>query len=323
MMKTPYQKISLGFNRSRPNALQRISRGLSRAALNSAGLAGKLAVVAHDAGGAAILASFVAQEKVDALFVLAGPAEQIFQQLLGNTQMVSLSEAIVNCDWLLTGTGWQTDYEWQAIRQGRAAGRYVVTFLDHWVNYPDRFVKSGVLCYPNEIWVGDEYAADLARKTLPGLILRNVGNPYFRYFVSEVDRISSIRSESRQDGTNILFVCENINSEGFHQNDAIRYFMSNIHRLSLGEVQVVIRHHPSEPADKYAWVLDEFGGDVKLSTGVALAEEVADSHIVAGCSSMAMALAVMADRRVISCIPGDRPRHSLPFEEIEQLCNIL
>lgn len=280
-----------------------------------------IAVVAHDAGGAAILANYVAQEKVDALFVLAGPAVEIFRQRLGEVRTVSLSEALTACDWVLTGTGWQTDLEWQGIRQGRAAGKFVVTFLDHWVNYPERFARGGVTCYPNEIWVGDEYAAGLARKTLPELTIRQVGNPYFSHFVSEVERMDRAVGAERLHGRNILFVCENINREGFHQNDAIRYFMRNLDSLGVEVGRILIRPHPSESVVKYAWVAEEFGRDIRLSRGESLAEEVAASDIVAGCSSMAMALAVMARRRVISCASPERI--SLPFAEIEQLSDII
>lgn len=282
-----------------------------------------IAVVAHDAGGAAILANYVAQEKVDALCVVAGPAVEVFRQRLGEVRTVSLSEALTACDWVLTGTGWQTDLEWQAIRQGRAAGKYVVTFLDHWVNYPERFSRDGVTFYPNEIWVGDGYAADLAKKTLPELTIRQVGNPYFSHFVSEVERMDRAVGTERLPGKNILFVCENINRDGFRQDDAIRYFMSNLDSLGVEVGQILIRPHPSEPADKYAWVAREFGGDVSLSGGATLAEEVAASDIVAGCSSMAMALAVMARRRVISCIPDEKALLTLPFEQIERMSDII
>jgi len=291
-------------------------------AMNSSARPGRVAVVAHDAGGAAILASYVAQEKVDALFVVDGPAELIFQQRLGEIRAVSLTEALATCDWVLTGTGWQTEFEWQAIRKGRAAGKYVATFLDHWVNYQARFVRNGVTCYPDEIWVGDEHAAELARKSLPELAIRQVDNPYFSYFVSEVERIRAAGSE-RTHGKNILFVCENINRDGFHQDDAIRYFMSNLNSLGVEVGQILIRPHPSEPADKYAWVAEEFGGDVRLSSGAPLTEEVAASDIVAGCSSMSMALAVMSGRRVISCIPDEKVPLTLPFKKIEHLSAII
>lgn len=285
---------------------------------------GPVAVVAHDAGGAAILASCVKQEGLDALFVLAGPAEKIFRERFdGEIHTVSLSEALAACDWVLTGTGWKTDFEWQAIWQGRAAGKYVVTFLDHWVNYPARFVWNSMTCYPDEIWVGDEHAAGIARKSLPELTMRQVDNPYFSYFVSEVGRMDNATGTQGRHGKNILFVSENINRDGFHQDDAIRYFMANLDSIGVDVGQILIRPHPSESPEKYSWVAGEVGWDVRISDGASLEEEMALSDIVVGCTSMAMALAVMAGRRVISCIPDEKIPLKLPFRQIERLSMII
>jgi len=285
---------------------------------------GSVAVVAHDAGGAAVLASYVKQEGIVACFVLAGPAKQIFKDRCGEIHCVSLSEALISSSWVLTGTGWQTDFEWQAIRQGRAAGKHVVTFLDHWVNYPARFVRKAMTCYPDEIWVGDAHAAEIARKSLPeGLIIRQIENPYFRAFTSEMGLLAGIRKIEHRREKSILFVSENINRDSFNQNDVIRYFMGNLNSIGVKVGEILIRPHPSELAEKYAWAEVEFGKLVKLSRGARLEEEVAASDIVVGCSSMAMALAAKAGKRVISCIPDYKMPLTLPFEQIEILSIII
>jgi adenylate cyclase len=69
-----------------------------------------------------------------------------------------VEEAVARGDWLLTSTSWQSDIEWCAIGHARAAGKHAVTFLDHWGNFPDRFVRGGRKHLPDEIWVGDEMA---------------------------------------------------------------------------------------------------------------------------------------------------------------------
>ena len=100
--------------------------------MNSLGHPGRVAIVAHDAGGAEILASLVEKNKIlDARFVLAGPAERIFNQRLGEVPRASLSEALQVCDWVLTGTGWQTDFEWHAIHEGRVASKHRTLYVEH------------------------------------------------------------------------------------------------------------------------------------------------------------------------------------------------
>lgn len=288
----------------------------------------RVGVVAHDAGGAEILASYVQQDELDCLFVLDGPAKRIFENRLGPLQVVSLETAIKQCDWLLTGTGWQTDFEWQAICQGKSANKRTVTFLDHWANYRGRFIRDGVECLPNEIWVGDQHAYSLAKSTFSEASIQLVENPYFKYFIKEVERLNALQASRRVGKRNVLFVCENINREKFHQNDVIRFFMSNLDRLGSEIGRVLIRPHPSEDVDKYSWVKEEFGSNVmkarvELSNGNPLANEIAESDIVVGCTSMAMVMGVMAQRRVISCIPNNEIPLTLPFEKIELFSDII
>lgn len=288
----------------------------------------RLGVVAHDAGGAEILASYVKQEGLDCIFVLTGPAKNIFGKRLGSIETVNLQTAISQCDCLLTGTGWQTDFEWQAIHQGKDAGKHTITFLDHWVNYKSRFVRNGTECLPDEIWVGDEHAMALAESTFPDAVIQLVENPYFKLFKKEVDRLDSLKGKRPDNIRNVLFVSENIHREHFHQNDAIRFFMSNLDKLESRIGRVLIRPHPSESGDKYCWVQEEYGpgvieAKVVLSDGSSLASEMAESDIVVGCSSMAMVMGILAHRRVISCIPDNEILLTLPFDEIELLSDII
>lgn len=291
--------------------------------MNSNTYASPVTIVAHDAGGAAILASYVEQEDLNALFVLDGPAKKVFQERLGKIHSLCLSEALVKSKWVLTGTGWQSDLEWQAIRQAKAANNYVVSFLDHWINYSERFERNGLVAYPDEIWVGDAHAAEIANRKLPNLPISIIDNPYFKSFINRIGMIENSIDRYRGHQKNILFLSENINIDGFHQNDAIHYFIENLNSLNLEIGQILIRPHPSEMREKYAWVADKFDMDIRVSDGAPLEKEMAFSDIVVGCTTMAMVLGVITGRRVISCIPENKIDLSLPFEQIEKLDTIL
>lgn len=292
--------------------------------MNRSAMQKSLGVVAHDAGGAEILASYLLQNKLKNIrYALSGPAIRIFREKLGDIYPSSLPEVIENSDWLLTGTGWQTDFEWRAIHQAREVGKYVVSFLDHWVNYKARFQRCGKICNPNEIWIGDKYAEEIAKIEFSGITVKLVDNPYFKDFVNDVARFEEINKSVARKGVNILFVCENIDSNGFHQDDAIRFFMTNCNALRVEIQKVIIRPHPSEIMDKYAWVKEAYGRKIIFSENYALAKDVAESDIVVGCSTMAMALALKAGRRVISCIPNQRYPFTLPFEQIENLTDLI
>src|SRR5437588_7868764 len=137
------------------------------------------AVVSHDSGGAEILSSYLLQRAVPKLLVLEGPAVAIFERKLGAVTPVTLEEAVQRSAWVLSGTSWQSDLEWRAIVRARELGKPAVAFLDHWINYKERFVRAGRQCLPDEIWVGDEYAAEIARREFGDQPIRVVENPYF------------------------------------------------------------------------------------------------------------------------------------------------
>ena len=58
--------------------------------------------------------------------------------------------------------------------------------LDHWVNYPMRFERQGARVLPDEAWVTDDWAADLARRCFPGLAVRQKPNAYLTAAVRDV-----------------------------------------------------------------------------------------------------------------------------------------
>ena len=138
-----------------------------------------IAVVSHDAGGAEILSSWLRQNKQPYCLVLDGPAIAIFQRKLGNCKIDPLTQAIELCDWVLCGTSWQSNLEKEAIAEAKFAGKKVVAFLDHWVEFEERFQNQGVSVFPDEIWVGDMDAERIAQKIFPEVAVVLKSNPYF------------------------------------------------------------------------------------------------------------------------------------------------
>lgn len=290
-----------------------------------------ICVVSHDAGGAEVLASYVAQHDLAYSFVLAGPAIAVFERRLGHLPLSSLEEAVANCDWLLCGTGWQSDLEWTAIGMARQKAKRSIAFLDHWVRYRERFIRRGIEQFPDEIWVGDSLAEMLALKCLPGLPVCLVPNPYFEDLRKNIASLGiSAGAVSYTSGLRVLFVCESISEHGlrefgdelhwgYTEHDALRYFLLNLHALGKPVTRVIVRPHPSDPVGKYGWVSREFGNNVKVGGGRTLLEEIVESDVVVGCETMAMVVGLIAGRRVISCVPPGGKACALPQPEIESL----
>jgi hypothetical protein len=296
----------------------------------------RLAIVAHDAGGAQILSSYLrrqGREYRDAcVFALAGPARGIFESKLGPLASTNPEAAVTASASLLCGTGWQTDWELRAIGAARQARKRSAAFLDHWVNYRERFTRGGQLQLPDEVWVGDEIALELARTQLPEVPARLLENPYFLDVREQLEALP--RRAARSGGQRVLYLCEPVREHalkqygderhwGYTEEDALRYFLDHLQVLGKSVASIVVRPHPSEAAEKYEPLLRDVGLPVRFSTETDLLADIADSDIVVGCNSMAMVIGLLAGRRVVCCIPpGGRPC-VLPHDRIEQLTRLV
>lgn len=293
-----------------------------------------LAVVSHDAGGAELISSYVRQQGLPCLYVLEGPALRVFERKLGAIQTVPLEEAVAQASSLLCGTSWQSELEFNALALAREASKPAVVFLDHWVNYRERFTRGDEVRLPDEIWVGDHMAKELAARLLPGVPLRLVDNPYFRDLREELGSLARSPGAAADAGKlSVLYVCEPVSEHmqrqfgnerhlGYVEHEALAYFLAHLHALGQPVGRIVIRPHPSEAAGKYDWARAEQGVPVVTGGGQTLLQEVVDCDVVVGCESMAMVVGLLAGKRVLSTIPpGGRPC-VLPYPEIERLASL-
>ena len=138
-----------------------------------------LCVVSHDAGGAEVLASYVARNSITCEFVLDGPALTVFQRRLGPVKPICLDVALDKCDEFLTGTSWQSNLEWRALAGAKELGKKTISFLDHWGNYRERFIRDNVEFLPDTFYVGDVLAEELTREIFPEKPVFLVSNPHF------------------------------------------------------------------------------------------------------------------------------------------------
>lgn len=284
------------------------------------------AIVAHDAGGAEVLSSLLRRLGSDCPCVLAGPAVSVFSRKLPDARRADLRQALDCSNWLLCGTGWQSEFEIDAIDAARAAGKSVVAFLDHWVNFRARFVRGERVSLPDEVWVADEHAEALAKVELPEVAVRRVADPYLADMRDQCAR----EGAGRAGAASALFVCEPLREHaqrqhgderhwGFVEEEALRYFLTQLPGIQPSVERLVIRPHPSEPVDKYDWAASESPVPVVRGGTRSLVEEIADAALVVGCESMALVVALVAGKRVLSCIPPGGKPCVLPHPEIEFL----
>jgi len=290
------------------------------------------AIVSHDAGGAEIISSWVKNNEGNYFFVLEGPAISIFKNKLGILKNIGLHEAIQRCDLILCGTSWKSDLEKKAILQSKKVGKKIVAFLDHWVNYEDRFTLNGIKIFPDEIWVSDKEALKIAKKTFSEIPVLLIPNYYFLDITTQLKLIKTRKNTHK--GVSILYVCEPImehallrygdeNYWGYTEISVLNYFLKNIVILFEHIAYIKIRPHPSEEIKKYEWTKSVSPLISEISNSKLLVQDIMDVDLVVGCSSMAMIVALLANKRVISSIPFKGNFFKLPFEKIEYLQDLL
>ena len=289
-----------------------------------------IAVVSHDAGGAEILSSWLRQNQQPYCLVLDGPAIAIFQRKLGDFEIHPLTQAIELCDWVLCGSSsvWRSNLEQQAIAQAKVAGKKVITFLDHWDQFEERFQNQGVSVFPDEIWVGDVYAEVIAQELFPEVAVVLKSNPYFEDLQIKIKGTKKSRRDSKK--CSVLYVCEPLPEQamlqyggerhrGYTEEDALHFFFDNLNALGSAVTEIKIRPHPYESKDKYDWARQANSLVTETASTKSLMEQIVEADVVVGCASMAMVVALLAKKRVISSIPPDGKLCVLPQAKIEHL----
>jgi len=289
-----------------------------------------IGVVCHDAGGAEIISSYILEKHIDPIYSLHGPSKGIFERKVGHINNLPIIDVVMSSELLICGTSWRSDKEWHAIYIANKLGKKTVSFLDHWVNYPDRYIRNNKTIEPDEYWVGDIYAERIANKFFQKNKIKLVTNPYFKEVMRSINRLERLD----RNGNTVLYVCEPIrehaffqygdeNHLGYTEESALKYFLSNLDNDLFRESKVLIRPHPSEDPDKYNWAHEFCNKKIEISDEKNLLNDIINSNIVIGCESMAMVIGLMAGKKVISSIPKNGRRCSLPFQKIENLTDII
>jgi len=234
----------------------------------------------------------------------------------------------------LTGTSWESELEKRSVFLAKTRGTRVASYIDHWVNYPERFMLNGEQILPDEIWVGDNEALYLANAHFPGKTIRLEPNLYLREILNEI--ASQGQADFGHDETRILYVCEPIKAHakrhygnedywGYNEYDAMHYFFGQTKLVegAQGAVVIRVRLHPSERRDKYDEILKCLDGhSVHLSFGTSLVEDCVWADRIVGCESMAMVVGLLAGREVYCSIPPGGKACSLPHRGIKTMAEL-
>jgi len=278
-----------------------------------------IGISCHDAGGAEIISSYVIKHsQYKFLFNLSGPSIQIFKKkkikLKNNLNKKNFYE---KSNIFLCGSSSLSDHELKTIKKSKLLKKKCIVFLDHWVNYGERFIRNKVRCLPDEIWVGDKYAQKKAFKIFGKKIVHLKINPYFQ-------QLSKIKknNNSTKIKYDILYLTEPISSQykkklGYNEIDCFKNFLQNIN-LFTDSIKLKIRLHPSENNIlKYTNLITDKNIKIFHDKTSILLNDILSSKNIVGAETNAMVVAIKLKKNVYSAIPY-KFKCRLPFKLIKR-----
>ena len=281
----------------------------------------RTAIVCHDAGAAnVVVAALLETGRKDWRAYMQGPAKKIWESAFPEVVLYdSIEQAIEGSELLISGTGWASDVEDEARRVAQRKSVKSIAVIDHWVNYAERFVRNGEQVLPDEIWVTDEYALELALDAFPGEFVLQVPNYYLE------KQLRDIALLNKPTNPKLLYILEPIRSNWGRnipgEFQALEYFIGKFPQLRMPKDSVIcLRPHPSDLEGKYNnWIKSHSDMNIKLDDSISITESLGRATWVAGCESFALALALMAGRTVYCTLPPWAPACRLPHSGLIQL----
>lgn len=293
----------------------------------------KTAIVCHDAGGAELVSNYVKNNKGKYFYVLSGPAIKIFKKNISNKiKIIGLAEAEKKTKRLLCGTSFESKLERKAIIKFKKKKKTTIAFFDHWTNYKSRLIYKKRIILPEIIWVSDKYALGLCKFNFPKTKIVLKKNFYIENIKNQIKYTAHTNILTTKKYNNILYVSEPISEfknkiKNFNYKNSLEYktfkfFIDNIKILNMNTLKIIFRIHPLENIRKYKWLFG-LGLNIQFSKKKSLISDILRSKIVVGRQTMALVVALVAKKKVISCIPPNEQRCCIPYKGIKELRDMI
>ena len=279
----------------------------------------EIVVIAHDAGGAEVLAAYVREHRATTRFMsyVAGPAARIWKrEHLRFSRMPASSTGITrvvrghrNANMVLLGTGWMTHIESDALAEAKKQNIRTAVYLESWSRYRERFGYPHIgwqKKLPDEVWVGDRYAYKIAARQFPKTVkVRFVPN---EYFAETVRKYRMHKSRKKPDSILFLSSIDNTTQRVF---EALLRSMEQ----KTGK-RVRVRFHPADDRSRFDGIIKRCKRvTVEKSHEQDITKDLLRASVVIGTETTAMAVAALAGIQVVSLLPMG-VRSTLPFSGI-------
>ena len=278
-----------------------------------------LLVICNDAGGANLIYFFLKEKKLKYNYFLEGPAKKIFKKNLTNSNK-NLKVLINKADIIFLGSG-KGNLEYKALKIANFLKKYSVVFLDNWVNFKIRFDRKNNFLLPNEIWVFDEYAHILAKKTFNKKVIIKRKKNYFFEFLKK-KKINILNKNK------LIYFSSNYDSfkkfSSLNKNFDIKILKNFLEKanivknvLNIKNLKIDILPHPSENTTKYHYISKKYLNFVKILYKKKLVNIIRNYNYAASTNSYALYMAKKLGLITINNIKKTGIRNSIPHNYID------
>ena len=298
----------------------------------------KIAVVMHDAGAANHIISWLPELQEQIKVYAAGPAKKLLQESgLKVYQASDLNDCLADTKLLISGTSWASDIEQLARIAAIAMSIPTVAVIDHWVNYPQRFLRKGDFILPDHIWVTDSYALKLANRLFPSVSVVLIKNVWMESLMNKVEaaRKTLTKPGAVAPASRLIYFLEplrdpvsgELNGGEF---EAIRSWLSNISELQQAGLvsprnkylEILLRPHPSESPQKYQTIVNEYHGEFKkifIDIDSSMHVLLASSDAAFGCETQALVAALNCMIPAYTTLLPKYGKSKLPHAELQDI----
>lgn len=295
----------------------------------------QIALIANDAGGALYLAKYLKQSRLfdNVRFFLTGPALEVFRREFKHRlsdldkQLAKANDIEGHYELVLTGSGWSSDYEINGLKFARDYQIKSITFLDHWTNYLRRFSRQGEVFLPNQFWVFDEEAYQIANTEFAGrsVLIEQKNDPILEE-LRQLSKTHNIREKEQ-----VLYITEPISRSGvmgYSHLDALiseRQAFSKFAEIAIRtfhDCEVVVRVHPSEDTYLYSSFIDEHNLKAQISKQENPLIDILESKFVVGLESVMLSWAARIGKETFTVLPINGRNCLLPDFGIKRLSHV-
>ena len=285
----------------------------------------KIVLFSHDPGGAQVMSSYFHFFKKKLLYLCCSNKTEIFfKEKNIKYKKINFNDAIKYGDIFYTSTSWNHDLEKRAIKEILKKKKRIVSLIDGWTNYKERFLLKKKYYFPNEIWTFDKHAYNKCLRVFPKYVSIKLRENYFYKFAKM--KISNYKAK-KNFKNKCTFFTEPLSKTykkiynkkpEYSEIEAFKFFLSNIKKIKNIKL-IDIKIHPNDTKYKYQKIIEK-NRNLKIRIiNHNIFKILADSYYLASCSSSLMYIGEKNNNCIICAIPYKKISSPLPIKNMKFL----